>query len=248
MPTVYKSEALITTVVRQGDATTRLDSIEGLSGIIGYSGASSSGIGIKGEQSLAILKSRVFLINYIKEKNIKHLLFPDKWNEIEKKWKDQEPTNYEAYKLLKGMIFKSSNKEQRGAKVLNLGIKWKNPKDISKIKYIVNSLIHSLNFLVRNDEIKEAERSIVFLKNELASTDLTESRKMLYSLIESRMRAITIAKSRSQFVFKIIDPAITPLTPESKNSKLIIIFASLFGLIIGSLFVVIYSLTRRKYA
>ena len=62
------------------------------------------------------------------------------------------------------------------------------------------------------------------------------------------MRAITIAKSRSQFVFKIIDPAITPLTPESKNSKLIIIFASLFGLIIGSLFVVIYSLTRRKYA
>ena len=97
-------------------------------------------------------------------------------------------------------------------------------------------VIKDLNNAIREQEIKEAENSIAYLRQQIEQTPLTELRKLFFNLIQSQTETMMLANVREEYVFKTIDPA---TVPESKSEPLRAII-SLIGAFLGLFFAILY--------
>jgi uncharacterized protein involved in exopolysaccharide biosynthesis len=233
LPTIYKAEVLM---LSAGSASAGGGSLSNrLGGLAGMAGVSlgATGIGIEGEQVLARLKTRSFLINHIKEKNLKPILFADQWDRVEKKWIDKEPSDRDSARLFKNMLEAGSHLRSK-AGLVSLSIKWKNPHNLNKIADIANNLVSSINSHAKDRAILEARDSISFLEKELEQTSILNSQAILYSMIEKAMQKIMMANIRDEFIFKIIDPAVVPKHAETKPILMIVFIGLILGIVLTS--------------
>jgi hypothetical protein len=229
LPTVYKAEVLMFSA---SDSTPQ-SHIGKLAGMAGVS-LGRSNIGTKGEKELARLKTRSFLINHIKEQDLKPILFADQWSESTNIWINKEPSDRKAAELLLSMITIIINpKDPAGLVVFSL--EWENPSNPIKIADIVNNLVDSMNFHAKQRAIVEAKKSISFLEKELEQTSVLNSQTMLYSMIEQQMQKIMLANVVNEFIFKIIDPAVIPEKAEDKPILLVIFIGMFLGVFFGSI-------------
>jgi len=233
MPTVYKAQVLM--LPSSGGSSGSSFSSGKLGGLASMAGISLGGstAGIEGEQALARLKTRSFLVDHIKEKNLKPILFANRWNEQSKIWLDEAPSDREASELLLDMIIISMNPEDR-AGLVTFSLEWKNPDNSNKIADIANGLVSDINFKAKQRANLEAKNSISFLEKELEHTSILNSQTILYSMIEQQIHKIMIANIRDEFVFKIIDPAVIPERAESKPTLMIILIGIVLAIFLGS--------------
>jgi len=208
----------------------------GLADMAGVSLGGSSA-GAEGEQALARLKTRSFLTNHIKEKNLKPILFASRWSEQGKLWIDKEPSDREASELLLDMVTTSIDSKDK-AGLVAFSLEWENPANPDKIADMANDLVSNMNFRAKQRAIVEAKNSISFLEKELEQTNILNSQTILYSMIEQQMQKIMLANIRDEFVFKVIDSAVVPRYAETKPVLMIIfigfILGGLSGFIIAS--------------
>ena len=237
LPTIYKAEVLILPASSSSSSSSSyLGKIGGLASMAGLS-IGDSNVGVEGEQALARLKTRSFLINHIKEKNLKPILFANQWSQSGGIWINEEPSNREASELLLDMITTSMNPKDK-AGLVTFSLEWKNPGDINKIANIANNLVSNMNANAKQRAILEAKNSISFLEKELEKTSVLNSQTILYSMIEQQMQKIMLANVRDEFVFKVIDPAVIPKHAEDKKFLTIVFLGLILG-ILGSVFLVL---------
>jgi capsular polysaccharide biosynthesis protein len=232
LPTIYKAEVLMIPAsggVSGGGLSNRLGGLADMAGV----SLGGSSAGAEGEQALARLKTRSFLIKHIKEKNLKSILFADQWDRVEKKWIDKEPSDRDSAELLKNMIEAGSHPRSK-AGLASLSIEWKNPHNPNKIADIANDLVSSINFYAKRRAILESRDSISFLEKELEQTSILNSQTILYSLIEQQMGKIMMANIRDEFVFKVIDPAVVPKYAETKPVLMVIFIGLILGIFLAS--------------
>ena len=86
-------------------------------------------------------------------------------------------------------------------------------------------LIADLNAEIRQQDMLEAQSQIEYLNNQLNKTSLSDSRNMLYQLIEQQTKTLMLTKVRKEYVFKTIDPAVVDVE-EIKPKKIIIMLIS----------------------
>ena len=209
----------------------------GLADMAGVSlGGSSASVGAEGEQALARLKTRNFLTKHIKERNLKPILFADRWSQQGKLWIDGEPSNREVSELLLGMITTSMDPRDKAGLVTTLSLEWENPHNPNKIADIANDLVSSMNHHAKRRAILEARDSISFLEKELEQTSILNSQTILYSLIEQQMQKIMLANIRDEFIFKVIDSAIVPKHAETKPVLMIVFVGIMLGVFLSFLF------------
>ncbi len=238
LPIIYKAEVLMIPVSSAGSASSSR-----LGGLASLAGFSLGGNTNEGGQAIARLKTRSYLTNHIKERNLKPILFANKWNGKEKQWIDEEPSNREAAELLLSMISTGFDPDNSGLTTFTLT--WKNPSSVNKIADIANDLVSSINLHAKRRTILEAKNSILFLEKELESTNIINSQTILYNLIEQQMGKIMMANVRDDFIYTIIDSAVIPNDKEPSNKYLIIFFGSFVGLFFG-LFAVILTINLKK--
>ncbi len=245
LPTIYKAEVSMIPASNQGVGGGGLsETLGGFSNMTGISLGGGNSAGIEGEQTLARLKTRSFLIDHIKEKNLKSILFADQWSAVEKRWIDQEPSDREASELLLDMItIVRVPKDKAG--VVILSIEWKDPTNPEKIANIINNLVKSMNSHAKKRAILEAVRSISFIEKELEKTSLLNSQTILYNIIEQQMGTIMLANVRDEFVFKVIDSAVIPTRAETKPIFMIIFIGIVLGIFISSFLAVNINYFRR---
>jgi capsular polysaccharide biosynthesis protein len=232
IPTIYKTEVLTNSAFND---SRRPSSLGGLSRLIGDTLNQQSSIVI---QSLDRLETRVFLVDYIKNNNVKPILFSGEWNKLKKQWNGNEPSDEVAYKALKGMV--QFNIVPRTS-IISIWVDWKNPGDnLERIAYLANSLVRKINTDEKKRVIKNAYNSIEFLEKEIERTSFVETKKILYGLVEQQLIQITIANVRDDYVFSVIDPAVVPMRPKRKNTLTIIFLGLIFGLLVSSTFLVIF--------
>jgi capsular polysaccharide biosynthesis protein len=232
LPTIYKAEVLMIPAsggVSSGGLSNRLGGLADMAGV----SLRSSSAGVKGEQALARLKTRSFLINHIKEKNLKPILFADQWDRVEKKWIDKEPSDRDSADSLKSMIEAGSHPRSK-AGLASLSIAWKNPHNPNKIADIANELVSDINFKAKQRANLEAKNSISFLEKELEQTSILKSQTIIYSLIEQQMGKIMVANIRDEFVFKVIDPAVVPKHAETKPILMVVFIGLILGIFLAS--------------
>ena len=156
----------------------------------------------------------------------KKLIIDDSVYDTDKnQWVITEPTDQEAYKYWVE-IFSVSQDIDTG--FLAMEIKHFSPVLTKKW---LDEIVVSINEKARFKSITEAENSIEYLKPQFASAELSEVRIILASLIQEQIQTIMLAKSKPEYLFKVIDP---PYSPESKSEpkrSVICIIGAFIGLI-----------------
>ena len=224
----YSSEVTMISQLESGQASN-----SGLSGLASMAGINvgSSSSNNEAVSVLATLNSRSFLGNFIKAYNLKPDLHPELWNLKNNNWNASEPSDLSSVSAIKRMI--TFKKKESG--LITFQVDSHSP-DFSRDT--ANNIIFFINSYIRQQSIEEAERSITFLKKELESTNLAGIQKTIYSQIESHTQKKTLANVRDQYAYKIIDPAVSIISPSWPNKLQV----SLLGLVIGMLLGIFVSL------
>jgi uncharacterized protein involved in exopolysaccharide biosynthesis len=208
----------------------------GLSSALGsVSGfAALAGLGLSGndeaiEESLAVLKSRQFTEEFIKDNNLMPVLFPKLWDARAGHWKEgikTVPTPEKGY-----AAFDRIRKIERDSKsgLITLRIDWKDPVVAADW---ANRLPERLNTEMRDRARTQAEGSLGYLQKEYADTGDVPTREAISHLIEGQIKRKMLANVTTEFSLHFVDRAI-PADPDEPVRPIKIVYIA-FGLFFGA--------------
>ena len=256
LPNIYTASALLDPAKSSGDALSGL--MKQYGGLASLAGVSLPGgeDGSRGQLGIQLMKSRKFIGDFIDQHGILEELMavdswdlesgeltfdPDIYDSTSKKWvrevkppRASKPSVQEAYKVfLKLLDISEDNKTG----YVTVSISHQSPNIAAQ--WVV-WLVEDVNEVVKSQDVNEAEKSIEYLKQQVASTSLADLQSMFFELIQSQTETVMLAQVRPEYVFKTIDPAIVP-EEKSKPSRAVI---CILGTILGGLLGVIVALIR----
>jgi len=252
IPNKYTSEVLLSPTNKSSQTSSLFDQYGGLASVAGID--LPEGEASKKDIAIEILNSRNFITNFIINRNILvPLMASENWNHetneiiIDKEMYDSKsekwireisypftpkPSYQEAYEHWHKNIFSLSNDKDKG--FVKVSITHHSP-------YIASEwalwLIEDLNNYIRQDDIEESTKSLEYLYQELERVNYDELNTLLYNLIEEDIKTLSIANTKSEYIFKIIDPAIVPQEKSAPSRALICIIITFIGGILICLFV-----------
>jgi len=262
-PNIYKSEALLAPAdTEQGNG--------GLGALTGQFGglASMAGINLGGgggvdktQMAIEVMKSRQFTSDFIQNHNIlPDLMAAKKWNMVdnsisydeslysvtENKWLREvqlpykpEPSMQEAYKVFSQIIAVNVTKDTG---MVTISVEHLSP---SIAQQWVNWLVQDINQVMKDRDVAEAQRSTAFLYTQIQQTNVADIRSILYKLVEEQTKTIMFAKVRDEYVFKTIDPALTPEVKSKPQRALICVLGTMLGGILAVMIVLIRYFVRK---
>ena len=257
IPNQYTSEALLfPSQDFEGRGSEIIGGID-LGALAGINLSSLSGERKLSLEGIEIIKSRKFILDFIKKENIMVDImasygWDDETNTLKinkrifdtstQKWtrkvkgRIKPPSDQEAYK--KFISFLVLDKDRQTG-FIKLKIKFFSPflaKDWAK------KIVGTLNKKMKEEDVFEANRKILFLDNELAETSLSEMRLVLSNLKKQQIQKIMVAESKKEYVFRIIDP---PVAPELKSEPFRSIIVLSVGFLSGILFFLLAHMMRK---
>lgn len=211
-----------------------------LSGLAGLAGISLPGGGQVDPTQVAVetLKSRKFLIDFIKRRNIASELVAATGYDREKnrwkydssqfdaetrEWVERVPDDWGIYEALRSKL--DVNFDERKSLVA-VSLTSYSPAAASEW---LSLIIEDLNRHLMEKEVAEAERSIAYLQQKLQETALTEMREVFYQLIEQQTRTIMLARAKPEYALATIDPALEPRDKASPKRALMVVLAGMLG-------------------
>lgn len=183
------------------------------------------------EEALAVMRSRQFTEEFIREHGLLSDLFPKDWDAAAKKWKvptDKQPTMARAFKRFNSNVREVSRDKKTGLIVLT--IDW---PDRPRAASLANAMVARLNAEMRVRAMSQSDASLKYLNEELAGTAVVDTREAINRLIEAQVRQRMIASVTQEFSFRVVDVAMTPDLIDKVRPKR---FAMLMlGLVLGGL-------------
>jgi uncharacterized protein involved in exopolysaccharide biosynthesis len=244
IPDRFRSEALVIAV--EDDSGAALGSLASrFGGLAGLAGIDLSGSGSQKDTALALLRSRGFLEDFITDNGLLPVLFADDWDAAAKSWNggaDAAPSIHDAYLTFSEDVLRVSEDRQSG--IISVRIEWTTP-DLAAVW--ANQLVDRVNDRLRARAVEEAEKSVAYLLETAAETDVVEARQAIFGLVESQVNRAMIAKIRPEFALQYVDRA-RPADPElqsSPNRALIVMLSSILAGMIGAL-VVLFRVGRSR--
>jgi uncharacterized protein involved in exopolysaccharide biosynthesis len=159
------------------------------------------------EEAVQFLRSRYIVDRFVEMNNLMPVLFAERWDAANHKWKDESPppTMGEAYRVFNERVRVVTDDRRNG--LVTLAVRW---RDRAQCERWANGLVALANAELRTRAINEANRNISYLNAELDRTQQVELQQTIYRIVESQLRTIMVAKGRVDYAFKVIDPAVVP--------------------------------------
>lgn len=275
--------ALFATPIYVANATVRPVAMDSLSGglskqlgsaasLMGVSLGSSGGEAAKFRETL---KSRELALLFIKRNNILPDLFPNRWDNNTKSWKQPSRSFTSSIKTaVSDAIAHASNDFNKGRpkpghptlqdgyklfskKVLSIRednktdtitVEMSFPNPVLAQKW-ANAYVDLANAVLREQAIAEAKRAIAHYDQEYERTTVSRIRDSINDLRRAQLEKVVFAKSKDQYAFQVIDRAVEPEDYSYPKRPLIFFLSPIVGLFLG-LFVAalleIFSLARRS--
>lgn len=252
----YSSEAVLVPV-ESGGASGMLSQYAGLASLAGISLPKNEGSST--QEALAIIQSRQFMGQFILQNKLKPILFAESWDVENQRWIEQSPGLVQSIKAL--ILPKTEQAEMHypGQEVLQPGepslfkatevfAKLLSVNDDAKSGVVkvsveftdpvlardwVNQLVIDINQHLREQELQRAQRSIEFLQKQLQEITLVEHRQVAYKIIEENLKKLTIAQTESDYVFRVIDPAVVPENKSAPKRSLMVAVGLVLGFMLG---------------
>lgn len=235
MTPIYRIEVLLAPV----DDTQN----KGLSALAGQFGGLASFAGVDlgssntfKDEAIALLKSRQFTEEFIRDRQLLPILFYKKWDSGPKRWKSEDPddipTMWDANELFAEKI--RSVHEDKKTGLITLALEWIDP---GQAVDWAEDLVKRINERMRQRAIAEAQNSLRYLNEELKRTSATEIQQAIYGLIEAQTKTMMLANVRDEYAFKVIDPPAVPDPDEYEkpNRPVIAALSLMLGLFAGVL-------------
>lgn len=258
LPNKYKASVLMAPAVSSdsGGMVGLASKYGGLASMAGIS-LPSEGSG-ETEEALSTITSKKFLYPFIEKSGLKPLLFPENWDVDNQEWVEKppglvakikesllgkskktipeefreplapgEPTNFESYEVFIKLLSVSTD-EETGFVTLSLEF-----FDPVLAMTLSNQLVEEINQQFRQQQIEQSKKTIQYLRNALPKVKLVELKEIIFSLIEENIKNMTLAETREDYVFKVIDPAVIPEKKSSPKRSLIVAAGFILGLMLG---------------
>lgn len=194
-------------------------------------------------ESIATLRSRSLALDFIREQNLKPLLFPDRWDAVRNAWRSDvpPPSDLDAYRLFDRQI--RAVKSDRRTGLVTLSMEWHDP--VAAARW-ANRLVEHVNARRRSDAVQEAQKSIEYIQRQLGRTSSLEVRQALYRLVEVQTKTIAVAQAREEYAFRVIDKALPPEQRARPRRLLMIVVSVLAGLTLAVFSVLVKQAVRRS--
>jgi len=238
MTEIYRAESTLAPATSRESGSPLASQLGGAAALIGINLPAGED-GSRVNNALAIMRSREFIIRFIREHDVLVPLFAGKWDKAEQasmidptvydesagEWllEDGGPTDLEAYRAFDAIFTQSQGRETG---LVTLSTEWHDPVLATAW---VNSLVQKINQEVKAADQAEADNAIAYLRRQLESTQLVEMQRVFYDLIESQTRVSMLADVREEYVFQVIDPAVVPDQRIAPRRSLIAVLGTLLG-------------------
>lgn len=207
----YQAQAVVIPAAREGNSGSGLlgGSLGGLAALAGMSPE-----GDMRAESLATLQSRALTSRFIEQQQLMPRLFAKKWDKAKNDWKTdiRQPTLWEATEYFRKAVLKIE--EDRKSPVITLTIVWTDPQEAAAW---ANRLVAMANEELRLRAKHRAEQNAAFLQDQLFKTSIIETRKSIYTLLESEIKTLMLTENGDEYAFKLVDPAVVPQKKISPN-------------------------------
>lgn len=241
---VYRAEVVLLPVEAEsgGGSLSRL--VGQFGGLAGLADLGLGGLGGTRDESLGVLRSRKLLEDFIRERDLLPVLFPDTWDAGVKRWNvpaDEIPTVWQGIELMHEQV-RDIEEDRRSGRVL-LAIEW---RDRTQAAEWANELVARANATLRQRSIAAAEKSIEYLQSQLQSTVDLEQRRSIYATLQGQMNTMMLARARPDFALRVVDPALIPdeRAAVKPQRKLLVIAGFLAGLFLSAVIVLAWSAMR----
>lgn len=194
----------------------------GLAGLVGLSGSNRPVV----NEAIALLKSRQFTEDFILDKHLLPVLFPNQWNPKLHRWRlgVKVPDLWKGYMLFNRQIRFVDTNPHTG--VITLRIEWRNPKQAANW---ANALVRRVNAQMRQRALSESAKTLRYLYAELKRTNIVPIQNALQELLEETLKKEAFADVRRDYVFTVVDPAAPPARWDKlRPHKLIYVITGFF--------------------
>jgi uncharacterized protein involved in exopolysaccharide biosynthesis len=266
LPNKYSSEALLAPRNDGGSGGALGQLAAQYGGLASLAGVNLGGAGGQGKTAIAIemLKSRDFFGKYLYDSVLIDLMASKSWdpgdNEVvidenlfdikTQAWVREtgnglqaKPSVQEAHKAFVERAFSVSEDKQSG--FVTISVTHYSP---TVARDWVVKIVESVNEAVRAREVREAENSIAFLKDQTAKTNLVSLTQVFAELIEQQTKTVMLASASDEYVFQVIDPPVAPELKSEPQRALICVLGVLLGGMLAVVFVLIRHYTTKESA
>jgi uncharacterized protein involved in exopolysaccharide biosynthesis len=240
----YRAEVLLKAVDNKASQglTGQLGGLGSLAGLAGISLSSGNSA-----EPIAVLTSREFTAAFIEEQDLLPVLFHEKWDAANKRWKtpnvQDQPDIRDAVKFFDKTV--RSVQEDKKTGFIRLSIQWTDPKVAAAW---TNLLVARVNETMRNRALAEAEANVAFLKTELASSSIVTMQQSIGRVLENELQKLMLARANKEYAFKILDHAQPPKWRSFPQRSLIVASALFSGFAIAVFFLLARHAVRRNRA
>lgn len=224
----YRAEVVVVPVSADVAGGGMASLVRGLGGLASLAGLGMNG-GSNRDETLEYLRSRSFTTDFIRDNDLLPVLFHEHWDAAANRWtvpKDEIPTLGDAYELFSEKVRAITDDRKTG--IVRISIRWSNPELAASW---ANALVARANARLRERAIREAQRSIEFLRREEQATTFVAVREAIAKLTEEQVKSIMLANVREEFALKTIDSATAPESDEIVWPRRALMSA--VGLIVG---------------
>ena len=262
LPNIYTASALLAPAESSGGGLSGLmKQYGGLASLAGMS-LPNGEEGSRAQLGMQLMKSRAFIGDFVQRHDILPELMaveswdpgsgdiafdPASYDAISRTWvreveppKSPAPSAQEAHKAFSSIMGVSQDK-QTG--YVSVSIEHHSPVVAAQW---VNWLVEDVNAAVKAQDVAEAEKSIEYLKQQVANTSLADLQAMFFELIQSQTETVMLAEVRPEYVFKTIDPAVVPEEKSKPSRAFICVLGTLLGGTLGMVIVLVKHYARSE--
>lgn len=262
LPNIYTASALLVPAESSsGSLSGLMKQYGGLASLAGVS-LPGSEEGSRAQLGMQLMKSRAFIGEFVNRRDILPELMateswdrgsgdlrydPEAYDAATEKWVREvdppmsaAPSAQEAHKAL-STILSVSQDQQTG--FVSVSIQHQSPIFAAQL---VSWLIEDVNEAVKTQDVAEAEKSIEYLKQQVANTSLADLQAMFFELIQSQTERVMLAEVRPEYVFKTIDPAVIPEQKSKPRRALVCVVGTLLGGVLGAVVVLLIHYRRSE--
>ncbi len=226
-------------------------SMSGLAGLASQFGglASLAGInlgdpGSAKHEALGVLQSRQLTADFINRHDLMLRIYAGKWDEKTKTWRPglinkRPPTVSDAIRTFSRNIRKVTVDPKSG--LVTLSITWGEPTEAATW---ANALVSEINNWLRARAVRESEGRIAYLRKEIANSGLIEVNEALNRLVEGEIKSMSIARTREEYAFRVVDPARIPEEHEYVSPRPLANIV--MGFVAGSGLAMVYFMMRLR--
>ena len=259
LPNIYQSKSILVSAFSQNSILASSSNFSAVADMAGFKFPAENNN--KTKEAIERIKSYHFFENYflpnIRFENLVAIVgWESSTNEFiydkniydinTKKWnmsinEGGKPSNQEAFEIYneKVKIF-----ENKSTSFVSITVEHYSP-DIAK-KW-VNVIIENINENMRSQDQELAQNSINFLSKTIDSLNIKSLIDASSRIVEEQMKILMISSSNPEYIFKVLDPPISPEKISSPNRLLICIIGTFLGALVSILTITVLHYKDKIY-